>query len=72
MTTKSKTTARKPYRLTATIRLLSKDNPHRKTSGDFGKFRELATGMTVEKALAAGVDRGYLRYAAERQILSVR
>jgi hypothetical protein len=67
----TKTTARKPYRLAAKIRLL-KANPHRKASGDFGKYRKLATGMTVERALAAGVDRGYLRYAAERQILSVR
>jgi hypothetical protein len=39
MMTKRKTAARKPYRLAAKIRLLSKDNPHRKASGDFGKFR---------------------------------
>jgi hypothetical protein len=51
--------------------LLAKTNPHRKATNDFGKFKKLRTGMTIEQAKAV-VDLGYLRYAERRQILSVR
>lgn len=55
----------------ARIKLAVKANPHRVTSKDFGKFAKLSSGMTVGTAIAAGVDRGYIRYAIERAILTV-
>lgn len=59
------------YPLDAKITVKVKDNPHRESSKDYNKFKGLKTGMTVEKALAAGADWGYLRYAAGRELIAV-
>jgi hypothetical protein len=69
---KPKTKTSKPLAADSKIRLIAKSNPHRKATNDFGKFKKLSTGMTVEAAVAAGVDRGYLRYAAAHSILALR
>jgi hypothetical protein len=64
-------TKNQPYSLSAKITLVSGKNPHRAKTHDFAKYAKLKNGMTVEKALAAGVDRGYLRYGVGREILSI-
>lgn len=59
------------YPLDAKITLKAKDNPHRVKSKDFGKYKGLKNGITVEKALEAGADWGYLRYAEGRDLISI-
>lgn len=60
------------FPLEATITVKNDENPHRKTSKDFDKFKKLKSGMTVEKAVAAGVDWGYLRYGVNREIFTIK
>lgn len=60
------------YPLDATITVKVKENPHRAKSKDFAKFKALGNGATVEKALKAGADWGYLRYAAARDLIAVK
>jgi hypothetical protein len=55
----------------AKIKLLVKENPHRKTSGDFKKFAKLASGVAVSSVIAKGVDLAYLRYAQQRELLKI-
>jgi hypothetical protein len=76
---KTKTTARrrsskgtaKPYAPTAKITIKSKENPHRTKTSDHAKFRKLMGCPTVEAALAAGIDRGYLRYMVGRALIAI-
>lgn len=58
----------------AVIKLTVQDNPHRKGSNDFDKFKKLKNydGKTFGKAIAAGVDPSYLRYLEKREILTVK
>jgi len=76
MTTKRRVNVKKSatkilFPLTAKIRLVAKENPHRNGTNDFAKFKKLSAGMTVAKALATGVDRGYLRYMVGRELISI-
>ena len=59
------------YPPNAKIAVKVKENPHRESSKDYGKFKGLKNGMTIEKAVAAGVDLGYIRYAASRELIAV-
>lgn len=55
---------RVPHPLDATIKLLDDACPHRKDTNDFKKWTTIhgLRTKTVEKALEAKVDRGYLHY----------
>ncbi len=59
------------YPVQAKIKLVVKDNPHRQASKDFKKFSKLKSGGTVQDALDAGIDWGYLHYAAKRELITV-
>lgn len=48
------------------ITLNVKENPHREGSIAFKKFGKLSKGMTVESAVAAGVDTSYLRHMRDK------
>ena len=55
----------------AKIKLLVSANPHRTGSKDRAKFALVAANLTVGAALAAGIDRGYLNYAAKRKLVEI-
>lgn len=56
---------------TAKIVLKVKENPHRVKSKDYDKFAKLKSGMTLAAIAEAGVNRSYLRYAAERKLIEI-
>lgn len=57
---------------TKTIHLVKDANPHRAGSKDFEKYAKISEGMTVETAVAKGVEIGYLTYAAKRKLVELR
>lgn len=57
---------------TAKIKVLVKDNPHRKGSLDANRYGKLKSGMTVADAKEEeGMTTRYLRYAEGRGIISI-
>jgi hypothetical protein len=60
------------FPLDAKIVLTGKENPHGASTGNYNKYKKLKPGMTVQAALDAGVDWGYLRYGTEREFLAVK
>lgn len=69
---KAETRGRKAkYEPSAKISVKAEENPHRKSSKDYAKFAKLKNGMTVQKALDGGIDRGYLRYVVDRDLVSI-
>ena len=54
------------------ITLLAKENPHGEKTKDFAKWKLVTANLTVDAALKAGVDRGYLNYmATKRKLIAI-